>query len=253
MPSLQIGQTEIPYELRRSATACERRITVTPGHVEVLALTNDDDAVVAGFLERKRRWIFNTVREMEQRAADRHVVPRFMTGSKIPFRGRRMPLTVRRTDGARLDISYRNGFYVDLPAWIGVDADALISSELKLWLKSRARRDVVEVVRAYRNKFGLQPSSVQIADLQGAWGSCGRKGNIAINWALIFAPKRVLDYVVVHELAHLRERSHGALFWNCLASLMPGYEASKSWLEANGHSLSAAFLDGDNHGSSRII
>lgn len=95
MPTLQIGRKEIPYELRRSATASERRITITPGHVEVLALTSDNDDDIAGFLERKRQWLFNTVREMEKITASRHVVPRFMTGSKIPYRGRKMPLAVR--------------------------------------------------------------------------------------------------------------------------------------------------------------
>ncbi|HEV7340136.1 MAG TPA: SprT family zinc-dependent metalloprotease [Sphingopyxis sp.] len=245
MPSLQIGQTEIPYELRRSATASQRRITVTPGHVEVLALANDDEEAVAGFLDRKRRWIFNTVREMEQRAADRHVVPRFMTGSKIPFRGRRMPLTVRRTDGATLDIYYRNGFYVDLPAWIDTDVDALIAKELKLWLKSRARSDARDVARRYREKFGLRPNSLRVTNLRDGWGSCGAHGNIAINWTLIFAPRLVFEYVVVHELAHLRERSHGASFWELMATLMPGYETAKSWLETNGQKLGSDFLEVD--------
>lgn len=243
MPTLQIGRTEIHYELRRSATASERRISVTPGHVEVLALTNDDEEAVAGFLNRKRQWLFNTVREMERIAANRHSVPRFMTGSKIPYCGRRMPLIVRRTDGATLDISYRNGFYIDLPAWIGDDADALTARELKLWLKSRARREVTNVARRYREKFDLTPSSIQLTDLREGWGSCGAKGNIAINWTLIFAPRLVLEYVVVHELAHLRERSHGPEFWNYMGLLMPGYEAAKSWLEGNEHHLSAAFLD----------
>src|SRR5690606_31377332 len=123
MPTLQIGRTEIPYELRRSATASERRITITPGHVEVLALTNDDEEAVAGFLARKRQWLFNTVREMERITQSRHAVPRLMTGSKIPYRGRKMPLTVRRTDAERIAIEYRSGFVVDLPHWAGQDAD----------------------------------------------------------------------------------------------------------------------------------
>ena len=88
MASLQIGQREIPYELCRSATASERRITVTPDRVEVLVLACDGDDDIAGFLKRKRQWVFNTVREMERITADRHAVPRFITGSKIPYRGR---------------------------------------------------------------------------------------------------------------------------------------------------------------------
>ena len=128
MPALRIGQAEIPYELRRSPTARERRITVTPGHVEVIALTGDDDDAIEGFLDRKRQWVFNTVREMERATAGRHAVPRFMTGTKIPYRGRNMPLVVRRSDAERLTITYKNGFIVDLPEWAGNETDVLVAS-----------------------------------------------------------------------------------------------------------------------------
>lgn len=231
MPTLQIGRTEIPYELRRSATASERRITVTPGHVEVLALTNDDEEAVAGFLDRKRQWLFNTVREMERITANRHAVPRFMTGSKISYRGRKMSLTVRRTDAERAAVTYRNGFIVDLPHWAGVDADQLVASELQHWLKQRARRDVKEIAADYGKRFGLIPRSIRVADFANGWGSCGSEGNVLINWHLIFAPRKVLEYVVVHELAHLRVRSHGPEFWAQIAHIMPSYPRAKSWLQ----------------------
>jgi predicted metal-dependent hydrolase len=204
MPTLQIGRKEIPYELRRSATASERRITITPGHIEVLALARDNDSDIAGFLERKRQWVFNTVREMERLAASRHAVPRFITGSKIPYRGRNMKLVVRRTDAERIAVTYRNGFTIDLPHWAGTNADQLVASELKLWLRHCVRRDVKQIADHYGRRFGLVPRSIRVADLIHGWGSCGPEGNVRINWHLIFAPKKVLDYVVVHELAHLR-------------------------------------------------
>lgn len=242
MPALQIGRREIAYELRRSATASERRITVTPGHVEVLALTTDDDTEIAGFLDRKRQWLFNTVREMERLVAGRHSVPRFMTGSKIPYRGRRMPLTVRLSDCERIEIAYRNGFLVDLPHWAGKDTDRLVASELKLWLKQRARRDVKEIATDYGGRFGFTPRSVRVADFAHGWGTCGPEGNILINWHLIFAPRKVLEYVVAHELAHLRHRSHGLAFWSQVKTMMPGYEDARHWLEANEALLTADFL-----------
>lgn len=241
MPTLQIGRTEIPYELRRSATASERRITVTPGHVEVLALTSDDDDAVAAFLDRKRQWLFNTVREMERITVNRHAVPRLMTGSKIPYRGRKMPLTVRRTDAERANVTYRNGFIVDLPHWAGEDADHLVASELQHWLNQRARRDVNEIAAKYGKLFGLVPRSIRVSDLANGWGSCGPKGNILINWHLIFAPRKVLEYVVVHELAHLRERSHGAGFWDLVAQMSPGFPLSRSWLDHHQANLSPEF------------
>lgn len=242
MPTIQIGRKEIPYELRRSATASERRITITPGHVEVLALARDNDDDIAGFLERKRQWVFNTVREMERITASRHAVPRFITGSKIPYRGRNMPLTVRRTDAERIAITYRNGFIVDLPHWAGDDADHLVASELKLWLKQRARRDVQEIAADYAKRFGLVPRSIRTTDLAHGWGSCGPQGNILINWHLIFAPRKVLEYVVAHELAHLRYRSHGQEFWDFLGIIAPKFEVSKSWLQIEGGNVTSDWL-----------
>lgn len=242
MPTIQIGRAEIAYELRRSATAAERRITVTPGHVEVMALTTDGDADIAGFLDRKRQWLFNTMRDMERISASRHAVPRFMTGSKIPYRGRNMPLTVRRTDAERANVTYRNGFIVDLPHWVGGDADQLVATELKLWLKQRARRDVTEIAADYRKRFGLMPRSIRVADFANGWGSCGREGNVLINWHLIFAPRKVLEYVVGHELAHLRHRSHGAEFWGLLGQIAPDFETPKAWLKRHQPTLSDEFL-----------
>ena len=233
MPALRVGQAEILYELRRSASASQRRITVTPGHVEVMALTSDNDEDIAGFLDRKRQWVFNTVREMERISADRHTVPRFITGSKIPFRGRNMHLTVRRSDADRMEITYRNGFVVDLPAWASGNTDQLVANELKLWLKQRARRDVQEVAFDYRRRFGLHPRSIRVANLAHGWGSCGPDGNILVNWHLIFAPKKVLEYVVAHELTHLRDRSHGPEFWTLLQSYMPESSSARDWLQRN--------------------
>ncbi|MGQ5702170.1 M48 family metallopeptidase [Sandaracinobacteroides sp. A072] len=242
MPTLQIGRKEIPYELRRSATASERRITITPGHVEVLALTSDNDDDIAGFLERKRQWVFDTVREMERITATRHAVPRFITGSKIPYRGRKMPLTVRRTDSDRFTTRYRNGFIVDLPAWVGENADHLVALELKLWLMQRARRDVREIAASLGKRFGLVPRSIRVGDMAHGWGSCGPEGNVFINWHLIFAPRKVMEYVVAHELSHLAHRTHGPEFWSLLSHMLPDYNAMKSWLERHQSSLSGAFL-----------
>jgi predicted metal-dependent hydrolase len=243
MGVLRIGRTDVPYELRRSAASAERRITVTPGHVEVLALTTDDDAEIDAFLRRKRQWLFNTLRELETKTANRAVVPRFMTGSKIPFRGRMARLTVRRHDGPHIDIGYRNGFLVDLPSWVrDEDQDVIVAMELKLWFKRRVRRDVAEFAANYRQRFGLRPRTIRVTDMKAGWGTCGPTGAVLINWTLVFAPKAVLDYVVAHELAHLTVRSHGPEFWAHLSTLLPDYERPKTWLDKHQGSLDDSFL-----------
>lgn len=243
MRSVQIGRAAISYDLRRSATASERRIIVTPGHVEVLALTTDEDADIEGFLDRKRQWLFDTVREMQHLTANRHSVPRFITGSKIPYRGRNMRLTVRRSDAERMEITYRNGFIVDLPIWAGNDTDPLVASELKLWLKQQARQQVTAVASTFAEKFELQPRSIRVADFASGWGSCGQDRNVLINWHLIFAPRKVLEYVVAHELAHLVHRSHGEQFWRFLETILPGHAAAKDWLDQHQTMLDSSFLN----------
>ena len=243
MPVLQIGGTAIPYDHRRSATATERRITVTPDRVELVTPMADAEGDVADFLDRKRQWVFDSVRELRQMAATRPAVPRLMSGSKVPFRGRNARLTVRRTDGPRIEISYRNGFLVDLPAWVASDqADTAVATELRLWLKRRVRKDVEEIAAAYQARFDLKAKAVRVTDLAGGWGSCGREGTVQINWLLVFAPKKVLEYVVVHELAHLRQRSHGPEFWAFMEFLLPDFERPKAWLLAHQGSLDDAFL-----------
>jgi predicted metal-dependent hydrolase len=153
-----------------------------------------------------------------------------------------MSLTVRHTDAARAAVTYRNGFIVDLPHWAGEDADQLVASELKHWLKQRARPEVQEIAADYGKRFALVPRSIRGDDFAHGWGSCGPEGNVLVNWHLIFAPRKVLEYVVVHELAHLRVRSHGAEFWALLGQTVPDFETPKAWLERHQSILSDGFL-----------
>lgn len=154
-----------------------------------------------------------------------------------------MRLTVRRSDAEQMQITYRNGFIVDLPAWAGADTDPLVARELKLWLKQQARREVMEAAKALGERFNLRPRSVRVADFRSGWGSCGKDANVLINWHLIFAPRKVLEYVVAHELAHLVHRSHGEQFWRFLEAIFPGHSAAKDWLNQHQSSLDSSFLD----------
>ncbi|MDB5541786.1 MAG: hypothetical protein JWQ89_3513 [Devosia sp.] len=189
------------------------------------------------------RSIYNTLRDLEAATAHRSIVPRFITGSKIPFRGRNYRLTVRRHDGPHVEIAFQNGFLVDLPTWVREhDFDLIVASEIKMWLKRRVRRDVAEFAATYRAVQGLRPRILRVAEMKNGWGACGPSGAVLINWHLVFAPKRVLQYVVAHELAHLKHRGHGARFWTYLTEIFPDYGGPKAWLEANGGNLSSDFL-----------
>ena len=86
--------------------------------------------------------------------------------------------------------------------------DDLIEDALRLWFRRRLREDAAALVRLHGEPNGLKPRGVQVKDQKYLWGSCGRDQVVNLNWHLVFAPKTVLEYAVVHELCHLRHRNH---------------------------------------------
>ncbi|CAN5410974.1 hypothetical protein BH10PSE19_BH10PSE19_11610 [soil metagenome] len=112
------------------------------------------------------------------------------------------------------------------------------SHELLLrWYKSRAQHIFHERVAIYTEKAGIWPSKLRLSTAARRWGSCNSKGLISLNWRLIMAPLAVIDYVIVHELAHIVEMNHSPRFWNLVAKIMPDYKAARLWLKLNGQSL----------------
>ena len=238
MPVLTIGSTGIDYVLRRSAAATQARITVTPNAVEVVVPAAATDDEIAAVLHRRRGWLFEQTRHMAERAASSNTVSRFVSGAKIPYRGRLMRLRVEPVDGTLVEVSFRNGFVVGYPRAVSEAVrDDLIEDALRLWFRKRLRQDVADLVRRHGEPNGLKPRGVQIKDQKHLWGSCGLDRVVNLNWHLVFAPKTVLEYAVVHELCHLRHRNHDRDFWRSVGTILPDWEARKAWLDGNEHFL----------------
>ena len=105
------------------------------------------------------------------------------------------------------------------------------------WYKEKAYEKISERVQWYARKRGFTHNKISITDANIRWGSCSPKGNLNFSWRLIMAPLSVIDYVVVHELAHLEQKNHSKAFWNIVKMLLPEYEKSKDWLKNNGYLL----------------
>lgn len=238
MPVFQIGQRQIDYSLRRSAKATRASITVTPGSFELLVPEQATDDQIQAVLRRRRAWILETVCAMQERAKAQARVYRFATGAKVPYRGRMTRMTVEPFDGTLVEVGFRNGFMVRTPRDLPEEAaDAVIESALRLWLRRRMRDDAKAFVQRHGARNGLKPKGIQIKDQKHMWGSCGKDRQIHLNWHLIFAPRPVLEYAVVHELCQLRHRNHAPEFWSLVGSIVPDWEARKSWLDENEHLL----------------
>lgn len=105
------------------------------------------------------------------------------------------------------------------------------------WLKARAHVEVEAAVRRQAARLRLNPKSVSIRDQRTRWGSCSARGTLSFNWRLVMAPPDVLEYVVIHELAHLVHPNHSQDFWNYVAQACPGYKTARLWMKKNASAL----------------
>jgi predicted metal-dependent hydrolase len=105
------------------------------------------------------------------------------------------------------------------------------------WYRARAADVLVARVAHFAPLFGVGPPVVRIKDMRTRWGSCSSHGRISLHWGLVLLSRDVLDYVVVHELAHLREMNHGARFWRGVEEILPDYRERRARLKATGRAV----------------
>lgn len=101
----------------------------------------------------------------------------------------------------------------------------------------RAKKKILPRTQKYANDLGVAFANTKIVDNRYRWGSCTTKDNINLNWRLIKAPMFVVDYVIIHELAHLLEANHTPRFWNIVRAQSPKMDKAKTWLLENGQIL----------------
>ena len=104
----------------------------------------------------------------------------------------------------------------------------------------RAARELITMlIEDEAAELGVAPKRVQIRDQRSRWGSCSTTGTLSFNWRLVLAPLEVLDYIVVHELCHMREPNHSRRFWKLVESRRPNWRAQRDWLDQHGPELMA--------------
>ena len=227
------GGRELPYTIRRSARR-KKTVAVTvdsAGSVLVVAperfATTRLDAIVV----RKAAWIAQRLRRLQAHGP----APReFVSGESVLYLGRHYRLKVHpnETGPARL----RSG-WLHVPAPAVAQHAASVRAALVSWFRRHAAQRLPERVDAWQARTGVPPSRVIVADQRKRWGSCDHLGTIRLNWRIVQAPMRLVDYVVVHELVHMRHRGHGRDYWQAVGRVMPDYERRREELRRCGDRL----------------
>ena len=112
-----------------------------------------------------------------------------------------------------------------------------ISLSLKSWYKKRFIEVALPRLSYFSDKHKLKVNQVRVKEQKTLWGSCSSKNNINLNYLLIMAPIKVIDYVIVHELVHTIHKNHSANFWQKVETIMPNYKDARKWLKENGYRL----------------
>ncbi len=239
MTEFVIGNLRVPYALRRSERASRVHIEMTMDAMRVTAPANVSSNDIDAALYRKRRWIVENHYELAEKYAQTHKIARFRTGAKVPFWGRLAALRTEAADVNTPEVTYQNnGFTVRHQAQpTAQEHDDVVEGALKSWLRERLRIEARQASNRYARALGVEVTALRVSELSTCWGSCGARGSVSVDWHLIFGPKRVVHYVIAHELAHLVERNHSPQFWRVIKSVFGDYEREHAWLTKNEHLL----------------
>jgi predicted metal-dependent hydrolase len=231
------GDNRITYRVRRSARRrTTLQITLDPEVGVVVSVPKRTSAkAIREFVAARAGWIVRRASERVLRPEPRQ----FVDGETLPYLGRPAPLHVQPGAGARVSIDLREGmFCIVAPLRLdGADRRAAIERALIAWYRKRGAEEFAGRVERWSQVAGYRPKAVLVRDQRRRWGSCGADGTLRFNWRLILADPTLIDYVVVHELAHLQARGHGKEFWAEVARLMPDYQVHRRTLREVGPGL----------------
>ncbi|MGH6969598.1 MAG: M48 family metallopeptidase [Stellaceae bacterium] len=198
----------------------------------ILRLDDEDDAVVLTlpryasfaaalrFLDDNRGWIEQRLGELPPRVA-------FADGVAIPILG------VLHVIRHRAEGSGHGAAWLEQGALCVTGDVRHLARRVNDFLRERARRELGARAHAMAESIGRRLRRISVRDTKSRWGSCSHDRALCFSWRLILAPPAVVDYVIAHEIAHLKHMNHGARFWRAVEDLAPGSGAPRSWLRRN--------------------
>jgi predicted metal-dependent hydrolase len=204
--------------LRIDAGGQGLRVTVPPG----MRLAEIDR-----FLERHHGWLEARLAKLPDR-------PMLRPGVKIPIRGVPHRIVHEPSRG-----TVETAMSDDGPLLIVHGDRRFLTRRIADYLKREAKRDIGALVDGHTAKAGRRAKSIRFKDTTSRWGSCSSAGNLSFSWRIMMAPPAVIDYLVAHEVAHLKEMNHGPKFWKLCHELCPDTDRCRAWLKRNGSALQA--------------
>lgn len=184
-------------------------------------------------IEKKKYLLFKKVNQPNKYQSPRPY-KEFVSGESIMFLGKLYSLEVIKEEF--------NGIKFDNKFFISSESKAKANQILKDWYIEQAKEKIIPRIKRFADQLGVQYKKINIREMKHRWGSCTPNDNINFNWRLIKSPTFVIDYVIIHELAHLIVPDHSPEFWHMVSIQQPNYKKAKEWLKQTGHKLESEFV-----------
>jgi predicted metal-dependent hydrolase len=238
MNTIQFGKHTIEYKLTTSKQRKTLSIAVDQHGVSVTSPIEVPIEKIESTLYKKATWIVKQLDEFSQMNKGFQRLA-FISGEKLPYLGRQYRLKIIKSDETQPSFRFYQGhFLAHLPNHIPQESHLKILHPLYVeWIKQRALEFSLDRIKRFTLKLQQEPKKVIIKEQDQRWGSCTASGNILLNWRIFLAPTSIIDYVLAHELAHLKHLNHSKEYWETLQMLLPDYEQRKEWLKINGGTL----------------
>lgn len=223
---LRYGDVIIPYDVIQTKREKTMQIFIEKDRVEVRAPKSKDISEIRELLENRTSWIFNSQLKLKERKAD-------VISSKdsLLYLGKNIPYkinTLQKTEKLIL----KNKIFQ-----IFTKSKSISEKKIKKmyfdWLLQKYTPYVEKKIDHFAKVLNVNPKGFQIRDLKSKWGSLTVSGHVHLNLHLLKTSKKMIDYVILHELAHLKINGHRHEFWRFLEKFMPDYEKRKKWLDEN--------------------
>lgn len=221
--SITVEAAEIAYTVVRSKRRKRTiEIRVDPQRGVLVAVPRRTPAAeVAELVRRRAGWILRRASELAHRPEPKQL----LSGESLPYLGGQVSLLVEPGEAKHVSVNFDGpGITVFVPGNLDGDERRLaVAAGLERWYRGRAAEDLGARVALWWPVVGSEPRDVLVCDQRRRWGSCSADGMLRFNWRLVQLDPVLIDYVVVHELAHLRVRDHSARFWAEVGRVQPDF------------------------------
>jgi predicted metal-dependent hydrolase len=227
--NLVIGKVTIPFTIVKGRRNRVRLFFSEESTLIIETGTGKIEAFDRTFLENKARWVSKGFQWYKRENEHRQ---KLLSGieSKIQILGTETPVNFIESPKTWFRYRKHTDFSIYAPRpWLEENKKRLLFQSLRKF----ALQFLTMRTEYWKQATGTEVKVLRVRDLRSKWGSCSSLGNVSLNWHLIFMEEKVIDYVVIHELMHLREMNHSASFWNWVAAYMPDYKVYDNKLKEN--------------------